>query len=151
MLKKILIGVGVLAIIAIAIFSFIGYQTVKTVDEKLKTHEPEFREYVTMTADQQNAYVEKNLELLLGTMIQDADDDKKRELFKKIQSDPDAKSAGIEFGRAIVAKVIMSTEEITKDLKDDAKNKLQSEADKFTERLEKYSDVLKKYDPELEK
>lgn len=151
MLKKILIVVGIIVVIGAVIIGFIGYNSVQVVNEKLKAHEPEFREYITMTADQQNAYVEKNLELLLSTMIQDADDDKNKELFKKIQADPDAKAAGIEFGRAIVAKVIMSTDEIVNDLKDDAKNKLQAEADTFTERLDKYSDVLKKYDPELQK
>ena len=60
MLKKVLIGIGVLVIL-LAAFGIGGMMFLKNkIETKLAEKEPEFRQYITMTAEEQNAYVEKN-------------------------------------------------------------------------------------------
>ena len=151
MAKKILIVVGILAVIGMIIVGVAGYGVVKVIDEKLKEKEPEFRKYVTMTIEEQNAYVEKNLDFLINTIIQDAKNDNEKETFEKIKADPSAKQAGIEFGRSIISKLILSSDAITSGLNEETKSKLQTEADAMSTRFDAYSKVLEKYDTEKSK
>ena len=143
MLKKILIGVGILAVLGVAFFALAGYYTI---NETIKEKEPEFRKYMNMTVEEQNAYVENNLNFLISAVIKDAKTADEKEIFEKIKADPVARQAGIELGRAIMAKLILASDAIVSDLKEDAKSKLSAESDKISERFDTYSKILEKYD-----
>lgn len=140
MLKKILIAVGILAVLGIVGIVFIGNK----IDSALKAREPEFRQYLTMTVEEQNAYVEQNIDIFLQMMMQKADE-KGQAAFDKIKNDPEVRAAAVEFGRSIVAGFIMASEPIVKDMAEDVKAQIKAEADEIESRGDKYTKLLEKY------
>lgn len=148
MKKKILIVLGILGVVGIIFFALISYVFVQGVNEKIKDKEPEFRKYLTMTVEEQNSYVENNLDSLMSTVIKDAKTQEDKDAAEKIKKDPEAKKAGMELGRSIVAKMILSSDAIVADLKEDEKSKLNAESEKFSDRFDSYLKILEKYDPE---
>lgn len=140
MLKKVLIAFGILAIIGIIGLLFVGNK----IDTAIKEREPEFRQYLSMTAEEQNAYIEQNMNNLMQMIMTEADE-KGRAAFEKIKNDPELHAAAIEFGRSIVAGLIMASEPIVKDMKEDIKARIQAEADALEARSDKYSELMKKY------
>ena len=143
MLKKILIAVVILAVIGIAGFLYVGNK----IDNAVKAREPEFRQYITMTVEQQNAYVEKNIDAFMQFVITEADK-KGREKFEQLKNDPEVRVAAINFGRSIVASFIVASEPIAKDLAEDVKAKLKAEAAEVEARGDKYKALLEKYNPQ---
>lgn len=141
MLKKILIAFGILAIIGVIGLLFVGNK----IDTAIKEKEPEFRQYLTMTAEEQNAYIEKNMNMLMQMMISEANEQGKA-AFEKIKNDPELHAAAVDFGRSIVAGLIMASEPIVKDMAEDIKAKIQAEADALNARSDRYSELMKKYD-----
>lgn len=143
MLKKILIGVGILAVLGVIFIVGAGYYAMnKIIEEK----EPEFRKYITMTTEEQNSYVENNLDFLLSAVIQDAKTDEEKATFEKIKADPEVKKSGVELGRAILAKMILSSDVIVSELNEETKSKLQAESEEVSKRFEIYSNIMEKYD-----
>lgn len=145
MLKKVLIAVGILAVVGVIVVGVAGYGIFSTVQTKFEEHKPELRQYITMTVDEQNAYVEKNLDYILDAVVKDATDDKQKQLYEKIKAAPDAKAAGIELGRAILATAILSSDELTENLKDEVKSKFEKESESLNTRLDKYKSILENY------
>ena len=145
MLKKVLIVVGILAVIGVIIVGVAGYGVVKVVDEGIKEKEPEFRQYVKMTVEEQNKYVETHLDSIISGAVKDSKEESSKATFEKIQNDPEAKKIGIECGRAIIASLILSSDAIVADLNEDAKSKLKADADKMSDSMDKYVKILEKY------
>ena len=134
MLKKILIGAGVLALIVVLGFGFLANK----INSKLQEKEPEFRQYVTMSTKEQNAYVEKNISELAQIIMHDAN-------ANTLPQNPEVKAAEIEFGRSVIAGLILSSENIVKDLSEDVKAQFKAEADELDARSHKYTELIKKY------
>lgn len=144
-MKKILIGVGILLVIGAIIVSVAGYKVFQAVDEKMTEKEPEIRQYITMTVEEQNAYVEKNLEDFLDMAAKGSENAQDKEAYNKVKADPEAKAVGVEAGRAIIASWIVNSESLQADLNEELKAKFQKEADDLSNRMDKYSKVLEKY------
>ncbi len=61
MLKKILLGAGILAIIVVALFGFVLHETI---DDAIKNKEPQLRQYMLLDEAAQNKYILDNLSLI---------------------------------------------------------------------------------------
>lgn len=151
MLKKLLIAIGILAVLGIVGLVFLNNK----IDSKLKEKEPEFRQYLTMTTDEQNAYIKKHLDELLSFISESRstseEAQKEKAALQEMQNDPSAVQAGIEMGRSLVAALILSNEDILKDLSATVHEKLQAEADQLDSRSDKYNEYLEKYFPKSKK
>ena len=147
MAKKILMIIGALVLVAIVVLGVTMCGVKQVADEKLKEKEPQLRQYVQMTEVDQNTYVEKNMNELFTTIIGELKDDKEisKENLQKLESDPEAKEAGIQLGRSIVAMLIISSDNIVKDLIPADKDKYTKESDELSNRLETYRGFMKKY------
>lgn len=144
MLKKVLIGVGVLVVILAVVFGVVTYKVVKTTTDTLKEKEPEFRQYVTMTVDEQNAYVEKNMGDFMNMLATKLGDEEAAEKFKQRQNDPEIVAAEIQWGRSVIAGLILSMDDIVKDLTPEQKAALKAEADETEARADKYGKAVEK-------
>ena len=148
MLKKILIGVGVLALIAVIGFGFLANK----INSKLQEKEPEFRQYVTMSTEEQNAYVEKNFFEFFGAVTDySTREEQAKAALEQIKADPEALQAAVNMGRSMVAELILKNENILKDLSADVHNKLKAEADEGNSRAEKFKIYMEKYLPQENK
>lgn len=140
MLKKLLIAVGVLAILGVVGVILVGNK----IDTVIKEKEPEFRQYLTMTPEEQNAYVEKNLDIFMQMVMRNSEE-KAKAAYDKIKNDPEVRAAAVDFGRSVVAGFIMASEPIVKDMAEDMKAKIQAEVDAAQSRGDKYKALLEKY------
>ena len=141
MLKKILIAVLILGVIAVA---FIGYSSYRLADEVIKEQEPELRQYIQMSEKVQNAYVLEHAKDIISRAKLYAKPEEKAslELADKTKDDPAVQKALLDFGRSFMAMLIVHSDAIAKDMSADVKSKYQSEADKFTASLDAYSNAL---------
>lgn len=145
MLKKILIVIGFLAILGIGGIVFLGNK----IETKLAEKEPEFRQYVTMTTEEQNAYVEKNFNEFFNSLANfDETNEKAKAAIEKLKADPEALQAGIAVGRSMVASLILANEDILKDLSAEIHDKLTAEAAEGDSRVENFKMYMEKYFPE---
>ena len=148
MLKKILIGIVVLGVIA---FAVLGFGTYKVADEALKEREPQLRQYLQMDETAQNKYILDNVDEMLSKI--DLDKDGKPEdketiaRLKELNSQPEIQKALIDVGRSFMASFIMLSDPIVKDMSPDIKAKYQKESDDFEARADKYSKLLEATDP----
>ncbi len=144
MLKKIFMIIGVLAVLGIVGIMFLGNK----IDSKLKEKEPEFRQYLTMTTEEQNAYVEKNFEKFFSSLAKiDDTNEQLKAAVENLKADPEALQAGIAAGRSIVAQLILANEDILKDLSAEVHEKLTAEAREGDSRAEKFKTYMDKYFP----
>ena len=150
LLKKILIGVVILGVIVVAL---IGYGTYTAADEALKQHEPQLRQYLQMDEAAQNKYVLDNIIEVSAKVDLDKDgkpeDKEKIERFLKLNTQPDIQKALVDVGRSTVAKFIIMSEPIVKDMTPDIKAKYEKEAEEFDMRAEKYRKLIEAADPSL--
>ena len=113
MIKKILLGVVILGLIA---FAIIGYGTYKVADEALKEREPQLRQYLQLDAAAQDKYVLERIDDILSTADLDKDgktEDKETiERLKELNTQPEIQNALIQFGRSVIATGIMLSEPI---------------------------------------
>jgi phosphoribosylanthranilate isomerase len=122
------------------------------IESKLQEKEPEFRQYVTMTTEEQNAYVKKNLDeffILIAQFSGDEDEEEIKATLKELDNYPEISQAGIEWGRSCVASFILWNENIVKDLSADVLNKLKTEQAELNLRNAKYKAVIEKYKQNL--
>lgn len=140
MFKKFFIALGILVILSVVAVMSGGNE----INSKLKEKEPEFRQYIAMTTEQQNAYIAKHLEEFFGLIDHDG---KIKNTLQELKNDPAALDAVINLGRSIVASLILDNEDILKDLSAEIHNKLKAEADEFNSRSEKCNEVIQKYLP----
>lgn len=151
MLKKILIVVGILAVLVIVAFGMVVFEADSRIEQALKSHEPEFRQYVTMSVEDQNAYIEKNLSEIMKAFISKSDEENAKIFWEKVQNDPDATTAGIELGRSLIAAYILDAKSMKDVLTDEISAKLKVDEDAMEPRASRYAEILKKYDPDTQK
>lgn len=144
MLKKILMFIGILAVLGIGAMMFLGNK----IETKLAEKEPEFRQYVTMTTEEQNAYVEKNFFEFFGAVTDySTREEQAKAALEQIKADPEALQAAVNMGRSMVAELILKNENILKDLSAEVHNSLQAEANEGDSRAEKFKTYMDKYLP----
>lgn len=147
MLKKLLIAIGILAILGVVGVVFLGNK----IDSKLKEKEPEFRQYVTMTTEEQDAYVQKNFLEFFGKLTNiNEKDEKLKAAVENLKADPEALKAGIAVGRSLIAELILANEDILKDLSTEIHNKLKEEAAEGEKRTNDFKFYMNKYFPNKE-
>lgn len=148
MLKKILIVLGILAVIGIGVAVFFTNKFVGEVQQELQAREPELRQYLTMTVEEQNAYVDKSWNDVVKGLInkfggQEISEAEYNATFSN--ETPELKAARIEYGRSVIAAIILGMENISKDIPADIKAKLQAEADDTDNRSKKYQELEKQF------
>ena len=150
MLKKILIAVVILGIAAVA---FIGFGSYAVVKDAIKDKEPQIRQYMQLDEAAQNKYIIDNISELLTEVDLDKDgepEDKETiERLMKVNNNLEVQQSLIKVGRSFMAKAIMMSDSIVKDLSADAKAKYQQESDKLKANIDAYSDIVEKVDPTL--
>ena len=139
MAKKILAIVGAVVIVAVVVLGVTTCGIMKVADEALKEREPQLREYVKMTEEQQNDYVSKNMDDLTASIA--AEDQKARKNLEKMKNVPEYRAACLKLGRSIMAMYIISSEPVTADLSEDDKAKYQAESDQLAANLDALSKV----------
>ena len=153
MAKKILVILGILAFVGIVTVGVTTCGILKLTGDWVKEKEPELRQYVQMTEEEQNSYIEKNTDELFRKIDVYAEKNKddltaeEKESWKKFESDPEAKAASLQLGRSLVAGLIMSSENIVKELSAEDKEKYEKESELLSERTEIYKNLLEKYFP----
>lgn len=147
MLKKALIGVGILAVLVVAGFVLVVISASSRMEDAFKAKEPEFRQYVTMSVPEQNAYVEKNMRDVLNAFGAKFDDAEFNDFVSKLETDPEAKTAGIEFGRSIIAEYILSSNSMADVINDENRAWLKADADAAEARSTQYAAILDKFGP----
>lgn len=148
MLKKIFIVIGVLAVIGMGVAVFFTNKIVGEVQQELQAREPEFRQYITMTVEEQNAYVDKSWnDVVKGLIKKVSREGISEEEYNATFSNetPELKAARIEYGRSVIAAIILGMENISKDIPDDIKAKLQAEADDVDNRSKKYDELEEQF------
>lgn len=144
MLKKILIAVAVLLV---AVGAFVVYGTYKvvdiTLDEIVKEHEPQIRQYMQLSDEEQNKYILENADMIIKDMVADAKPEEKAdmELVEKTKGDPDVQKTLINLGRSIMARGILRLDD---NLSAEVKEKYKKEAEDLKSKLEQYGDALEK-------
>ena len=143
MLKKILIGLGIVGVIAVV---FLGYATNKVANEMLAEKEPQLRQYMQLDRAAQDKFILDNCTELFAGVDVDKDgkpEDKEQwEKFKQANTDPKIQKALIDVGRSVMSVAIMASEPIVKDMNADVKAQYQKESDEFDARMEYYSKLL---------
>ena len=143
MTKKILIIVGILAVVGV-IFVIGGlYKAGNQMTAEFEKREPEFRQYITMTVEEQNTYVSKNINEVYSSILKLAgvSDEEMAALLntlEELDKIPEVKQAKINWGRSAVARFILDIENIRKDLSEDVLKQLQAESDEYETRLSEY-------------
>ena len=150
MMKKILIAVVVLGVVAVAV---IGFGTYKVADKVLKDKEPQLRQYMQLDEDAQNKYIIDNFDELLSNVDLDKDgepeDKEELERFKELNSQPDIQKALIQVGRSVIATGIIMSDSIVNDMSDDLKAKYQKESEELDSRADRYNKLIEAADPTL--
>ena len=141
MAKKIFAILGAIFIVAIIVLGVTTCGVMKVADEALKEREPQLREYVKMTEEQQNEYVLKNMDDLIAAIIAEtktdsAEDQNARKTFEEIKNSPEYSEAGLKLGRSIVAMFVISSDPIVADMSPEDKAKYQAECDQLESRLD---------------
>ena len=150
MLKNILIGVVVLGIL---VMIYLGAATYFVAQDMLAEKEPQLRQYMQMTEEQQNEWIQTHADEIFELMQAKPDDpavDKERlEIFKKANTDPAVQKALVQFGRSAVAMAIVHSNALVQDMSDAVKSKYTAEAEEFEKRFEIYANTAKAVEPRL--
>lgn len=144
MLKKILL---IVVVLLAAVGAFVIYGTYKvvdiTLDEIVKEHEPQIRQYIQLGEEEQNKYILDNADMIIKDMVADAKPEEKAdmELVEKTKGDPDVQKTLINLGRSIMARGILRLDD---NLSAEVKEKYKKEADGLKSKLEQYGNALEK-------
>lgn len=150
MIKKILMVIGVLAILGVIVLVGGTYYVGNKMMSEIEKLEPEFRQYVTMTTEEQNAYVSKNIDEISISMgeffgISGEVSAEVKEIFNEMNNDPEILQAKINWGRSAVAMFIVDNPNITKDLSAEDLQKFQTEKDEYEVRHLEYKKLVNAY------
>lgn len=144
MLKKILL---VVVVLLAAVGAFVVYGTYKvvdiTLDEIVKEHEPQIRQYMQLSDEEQNKYILENADMIIKDMVADAKPEEKAdmELVEKTKGDPEVQKTLINLGRSIMARGILRLDD---NLSAEVKEKYKKEAEDLKSKLEQYGNALEK-------
>lgn len=141
-LKGFLMLTGFLTIVSVSGIFFLFYRMENAFEER----EPEFRQYLQMTTVEQNAYVEKHMNDLYEEYILDDATAQQKADFEKLNKTPEVRIAAINWGRSVVASLILFSKPVTKSLSVEAMAQLQAEANQRNSRADEYKKLLEKYD-----
>ncbi len=137
--KKILIGVVILGVIGLG---FAGYGIYKMGTAYKEKIEPDMKQYVQMTKEEQDKYVITHMEDFLMA-IQSGDDKDLQSDLDAVRNNPEIRQAGIDWGRSICASLIDMSDDISGELSEDAKALYKAEADAGEKRSDKFTKLLK--------
>jgi len=146
MAKKIFAILGAIFIVAIVVLGVTTCGIMKVADEALKEREPQLREYVKMTEEQQNEYVSKNMDDIIASVAAEAktdsaEDQKARKNFEEMKTDPEYRAACLKLGRSIMAMLVISSEPILADMSAEDKAKYQAESDQLEANMDAFMKV----------
>lgn len=150
MLKKIFMVIGILAVIGVVVVVGGSVYFASKIATAVEEKEPEFRQYVTMTTEEQNAYVEKNVEEIFDIVfpLSGANDQELAQMkavMKELDNNPEIRQAKIDWGRSAVAMFIVDNEKITKGLSPEVLKSLQTERAEYDLRQLKYKQLIDNY------
>lgn len=151
MIKKILMGIGVLAILGVVAVGGFSYYAYDKFTSEFDKRVPEFRQYVTMTTKEQNAYISKNLDEVQVSMLpllgaDSADIQEVKIFLKELDKNPEFMQAKINWGRSLVARLILlNSDEFAKNLSPEILKQLQAENDEYEVRLLEYRKQMNLY------
>ena len=141
-MKKILLIIGGVILIAIVVFGVQAFSVLKSTKDFVESKEPELVQYTTMTEEEQNAYIEKNMDEFLKVItLNQTDADGKPYTWEKLKQNPELRAMGISCGRALCAGMVESSEKIP----DNVKQKFEKESLELQSRMEEYKEMLKKF------
>ena len=151
MTRIILSIIGAIVVVAFIVLGVTTCGIMKVADDWVKEKEPELRQYVQMNEQEQNSYVEKHMDELFRRVDEYTESHKEnstqenRDNWARFESDSEAKEAGIQLGRSLVAALIMASEPITNELSATDKEKYQAESEDIERRTEIYTSFMEKY------
>ena len=135
--KKVVIGIVAAGVVGLGFFT---YGIVKLSNNVMEKLEPEMKQYVKMTTEEQDKYVIDNMENLLLKLKQFDDEDS----IGLIKTDPAVRQAGIDVGRSLCASVIVDTDSIAAELTPAEKEKYKKEAAETEARNDKFSKEMER-------
>ena len=139
--KKILIGVFVLAVVVAA---FVGFGIYKSYQTYTQTIAPDMRRYVTMTQQEQDQYVLSKLGDLYGLVYRLDDSAKGQAARDALVNDPAIRQAGLIWGRAICATIILDDWNISNTLSPADRAKYAREADDLDDKGEHLKEEMER-------
>ncbi len=144
--KKILIGVFVLAAIAVGLIGFGIFKAHKAYTDKI---EPDMKRYVTMTRQEQDQYVLSKIGDLYGFVSQMDDSAKGKAAYDALMNDPAARQASLDWGRALCATIIKDDKDISAALSAADRAKYEKEAEDFDEKNQRFQKELERISPKI--
>ncbi len=135
--KKVVIGIVAAGVVGLGVFT---YGIVKLSNNVMEKLEPEMKQYVKMSTEEQDKYVIDNMENLLLKLKQFDDEDS----ISLIKTDPAVRQAGIDVGRSLCASVIVDTDSIAAELTPAEKEKYKKEAAEAEARNDKFSKEMER-------
>ena len=153
MLKTIILTVVAVLIAGGALLLYGTYKVANVaIDETLKEHEPQLRQYMQMSEADQNKYVIEHADEIITEGSTDAKPEDKEavETLKKTEGDPAVQKAIIELGRAVMAKMILRLDTLTADMSAEVKAKYEAESDGIKAKFEHYLKAVKAAEENLQ-
>ena len=135
--KKVVIGIVAAGVVGLGVFT---YGIVKLSNNVMEKLEPEMKQYVKMSTEEQDKYVIDNMENLLFKLKQFDDEDS----ISLIKTNPAVRQAGIDVGRSLCASVIVDTDSIAAELTPAEKEKYKKEAAEAEARNDKFSKEMER-------
>lgn len=135
--KKVVIGIVAVGVVGLGVFT---YGIVKLSNNVMEKLEPEMKQYVKMSTEEQDKYVIDNMENLLFKLKQFDDEDS----ISLIKTNPAVRQAGIDVGRSLCASVIVDTDSIAAELTPAEKEKYKKEAAEAEARNDKFSKEMER-------
>jgi hypothetical protein len=138
--KKLLIAVGILAVIGAGL---LGYGVMKVGDIYKEKILPDMQAYVQMTDEEQDQYVLSHMEDLMKSLR--AEDEAVQLELEAIQNFPEAREAGLEVGRSMCAVLLSASDEITANLSAAEKAQYEKEAKDLDARSKHFEKMVEQY------
>ena len=141
-MKKVLLIIGGLVVIAIVFFGVQAFSLVQSTKNFVESKEPELIQYAAMTEEDQNAYIEKNMDEFIKIItLNQKDADGQPYTWEKLKQNPDLRTMGISCGRALCAGMLETSDKIPEDVK----QKFEKESSELQSRLDEYKKMLDKF------
>lgn len=150
MVRTILMITAGLAFVIFVVFGVTTCGILKITEDFFTELEPEMKQYVQMTMQEQNEYVEKHLDEILRK-IDTYTEATEKENWETVMKDPQVNEVGLRLGRALCATTIVGLDSIRATLTPEQIETYQKEADSLQEVGDEFKNVLEKYTDKNEK
>lgn len=144
MARTVLMIIAGLAFIIVVVLGVTTCGVLKTTEDFFNELEPEMKQYVQMTEQEQNEYVEKHLDEILRK-IDKYTEATEKENWAVIVKDPEFHEKGIKLGRALCATTIIGLDSIRTTLTAEQVDAYQKESDTLSDAGDEFAKVLEKY------